>query len=120
DNAYDANPVYRVATSVNHQLIAPPRKCNAHVRDTRRNCSERIRSLDLCANPLTHCGMGDNFGRKLLHERKQIERNFGNATMDGLNAPPPWIRTPRRIAQWVASKLIQRMMRQLEINELRR
>ncbi len=119
DNAYDANPVYRAAADVNHQLIAPPRKANAHVRDTKRNCPQRIRSLDLCANPLAHCGLGDNFGRQLLHARKQIERNFGHAAMDGLDAPPPWVRTPRRLAPWAAAKLIQRMMRQLEIKGVR-
>ncbi|MBV8781571.1 MAG: hypothetical protein JO353_09255 [Phycisphaerae bacterium] len=119
DNGYDANPVYLHAAGANHQLIAPPRRANAEVRDTRRNSAERIRSLELCANPLAHCGLGENLGWQLLRERKQIERNLGNAAMDGLFAPPPWVRTPHRVATWVAAKLIQRMMRQLEIKRLR-
>jgi len=119
DNAYDANPVYRAAAAVNHQLIAPPRRANAHVRDTRRNCPQRIRSLDICANPLSHCGLGESFGLGLLRQRKQIERDLGHAVMDGLYAPPPWVRRPHRVAAWAAAKLIQRMMRQVELLELR-
>jgi len=119
DNGYDGNPLYRQAAEVNHQLVAPPRRSNAHVRDVRRNSAERIRSLDLCADPLQACGIDDSFGRSLLRERSQIERNFGNAVMSGLHAPPPWVRTPHRVAIWVAAKLIQRMMRQIEIEGLR-
>jgi hypothetical protein len=119
DNGYDANPVYRQAHGVNHQLIAPPRKSNAHVRDLRRNSKERIRSLDLCADPLKHCGERDLFAASIRHERAEIERNFGNATMSGLTHPPPWVRRPRRLATWTAAKLALRMMRQLEIEGLR-
>ena len=123
DNGYDANPVYRrAAAAANHQLVAPPRRANAHVRDVRRNSAERIRSLDLCACPLRHCGLGGAdacFGTWLRGRRGEIERNFGNATMDGLDAPPPRVRTPRRLAPWAAAKLIQRMMRQVEIAGLK-
>lgn len=119
DNGYDGNPLYRQASELNHQLVAPPRPSNAHVRDVRRNSAERIRSLDLCADPLKACGVHDTFGRSLMRERGQIERNFGNAAMNGLYAPPPWVRTPHRVAIWVAAKLIQRMMRQIEIEGLR-
>jgi hypothetical protein len=115
DNGYDANAVHRVARAANHQLIAPPRKSNAHVRDTRRCTPERIRALDICANPLQHCGLGESFGLSLLRQRGQVERNFGNATMDGLSSPPPWVRTPHRVATWAAAKIIQRMLRQIEI-----
>jgi hypothetical protein len=118
DNGYDANPVYRAAAAANHQLIAPPRRGNAHVRDVRRNTPQRIRSLDICANPLGHCGLGESFGLGLLRRRKQVERNFGHLVMDGLHAPPAWVRTPHRVAAWVAAKLVQRMARQLEIKGL--
>lgn len=119
DNGYDANAVYRCAATVaNHQLVAPPRASNAHVRDVRRNSKERIRSLDICACPLQHCGLGSaraSFPAALRASRTDIERCFGNTAMDGMYAPPPWVRTPRRTATWVAMKLIQRMLRQLEI-----
>jgi hypothetical protein len=115
DNAYDANPVYRKAWSVNHQLIAPPRRNNATVRDTRRNCPQRIRSLDICANPMGYGRSRLSVGLEVLSRRGQIERDFGNVTMDGLYAPPPWVRTPHRMATWAVAKLIQRMARQTEI-----
>ena len=119
DNGYDANPVHRQASAVNHQLVAPPRRSNAHVRDVKRNCRERIRSLDLCADPLRHCGQPDLFAASLINGRAQIERNFGHAVMNGLFAPPPWVRTPHRVANWAAAKLIQTMMRQVEIAGVR-
>ena len=115
DNGYDANAVHRQARAANHRLIAPPRPSNAHVRDVKRNEPERIRSLDLFANPLQHCGLADGFGRYLINARAPIERHFGNATMQGLSAPPPWVRTPHRVAAWTGAKLIQTMQRKLEI-----
>jgi hypothetical protein len=118
DNGYDANAVYQQAWQANHQLVAPPRPSNAGVRDVRRNTSQRIRSLDLCANPLGHCGLGEGFGGWLQRQREQLERNFGNATMCGLYAPPPWVRTPHRVAAWAAAKIIQCMLRQVEIARL--
>jgi len=119
DNAYDANTLYQQAAAMNHQLIAPPQKARAHVRDLRRNRPERIRSLDLCADPLQHCGRPDDFARAIRSGRVQIERNFGNAAMSGLWGLPPWVRTPHRVAVWVAAKLILRMLRQLEIAGVR-
>lgn len=119
DNGYDANAVYQQASAVNHQLIAPPRPSNAHVRDVRRNTPQRIRSLDLFADPLRHCGLKQGFASSLVRARGQVERNFGNLVMAGLWAPPPWVRTPHRVAAWAAAKLIQRMMRQVEIDGIR-
>lgn len=119
DNGYDANPVHTIAAGVNHQLVAPPRRSNAEVRDVQRNSPQRIRALDICANPLQHCGLGQSFGASLRRQRDQIERNFGNATMTGLGSPPPWVRRPHRVAAWAAAKLVQRMVRQVELQRLR-
>jgi hypothetical protein len=115
DNGYDANAVHRQAAEANHQLIAPPRRGNAHVRDVRRNSGQRIRSLDAYTDPLKHCGQPSEFAASIIDERGQIERNFGNAVMHGLDTPPPWVRRPHRVALWVIAKLIQTMLRQLEI-----
>lgn len=115
DNQYDANPVHAAAARVNHQLVAPPRKANAQVRDARRNTPARLRSLELCANPLAVCGMGPSFGLEVLRERKGIERTFGHLVMLGLHAPPPWVRGPRRVAAWTGAKLCIQMIRLLQI-----
>src|SRR5690606_38221344 len=90
DNGYDANALHRLARSVGYQLLAPPRKSNWHVRDTRRNDPSRIRALDDLSNPLSRCGQSRSFGQELFASRKQIERTFGNLVMDGLYALPPW------------------------------
>lgn len=119
DNQYDANPVHAAAAAANHQLLAPPRKANAHVRDKRRNTAARLRSMDLCGNPLAACGARDTFGGELLGERRGIEQNFGHAAMLGLGSPPPWVRRPRRVALWVAAMLVLQLIRQLEIQRLR-
>ena len=115
DNQYDANPVHAAAAAANHQLVAPPRAANAEVRDTRRNCAARLRSLELCANPLAACGLGPSFGLDVLRERKGIERTFGHLAMLGLFAPPPWVRRPHRVATWVVVKRCLQMVRLLEI-----
>jgi len=115
DNGYDANATHLISRGVNHQLLAPPRKSNRHVRDTRRNDPARIRSLDALANPLKHCGLGRSFAQEVFAERTQIERNFGNLVMDGLQSPPPWVRRPHRVSAWIAAKIIQRTDRALQI-----
>jgi hypothetical protein len=115
DNQYDANPLHAAAAAANHQLIAPPRAANAEVRDARRNTPGRLRSLELCANPLAACGCGPSFGLDLLRERKGIERTFGHLATLGLYAPPPWVRHPGRTAAWVAAMLVIQMVRLLQI-----
>jgi hypothetical protein len=119
DNAYDANKVHVLTQLMNHQLVAPPRMTNQGVRDARRNSPARLRSLDML-NRWLYPGDKNTFGQSLLQSRGQIERSFGHAVMLGMNAPPPWVRTPRRIATWVSGKLIQSMLRLREIEELRR
>jgi hypothetical protein len=118
DNQYDANPVHAAAAAANHQLVAPPRKANAEVRDKRRNHPARLRSLELCANPLKACGLGPSFGLDVLRLRKGVERTYGHLVMLGLHAPPPWVRRPRRVALWVAAKLVTQMIRLLQIKGL--
>lgn len=115
DNQYDANPVHAAAAAANHQLVAPPRAANAEVRDAKRNCAARLRSLELCANPLAACGLGPSFGLDVLRGRKAIERTFGHLAMLGMFAPPPWVRRPHRLATWVAVKLSIQMDRLLQI-----
>jgi len=114
DNGYDANKVHLKAESAGHQLVAPPRNSNKHVRDRRRNCGARIRSLELCDSPLQACGQRQWFGKAILAERVSVERLFSQLCFDGLDAPPPWVRTPHRMAQWTAVKLLVRLLRQAQ------
>jgi len=111
DNGFDANPLHAAAATVNHQLVAPPRKSNRAVRDTKRNRRERIRSLDLCANALRRSGQRQWFGGAVMRERVVVERSFSQLAFDGMHAPPPWVRRPHRVCNWVACKLIIRMFK---------
>ena len=114
DNGYDANKLHQKAQDCQHQLVAPPRQSNHNVRDLRRNCPARLRSLDLCDSPLFACGQSSVFGKGILKERVKIERLFSQLCFDGLDAPPPWVRTPHRVAQWTAVKLLIRLLKQAQ------
>ncbi len=118
DNAYDANPVHRLAATHGHQLVAPPRRSNAGVYDPKRSLPQRLRALEML-DPLLHRDPGESFGRHLMRQRKAIERALGHAAGQGLFAPPPWVRRPHRVATWAAGKLIQTMIRQREIEGIK-
>lgn len=111
DNAYDSNELHLAAAAQNHQLIAPPREVNQGVRDVKHNVPQRLRALDLLDeqnNPLKHCGISDAglFGVELYNQREAVESSFGELTQMGLSHLPPWVRGPRRVAIWCASKLL--------------
>lgn len=117
DNGYDSNNLHQTATRNGHQLVAPCRPGNRGVYDRRRSTPMRLRALEML-DPLLHPGGRESFGQTLMRGRQQIERNFGHAAMLGMNAPPPWVRRPHRVALWTAAKLIFSMCRlqQLERN----
>ncbi len=111
DNAYDDNDLYDLAAARGHQLVAPPRACNAGVRDTRYNGGARLRGLDLSDSPLRACGADSGLGRALHDYRETAESCFGELTGAGLNYLPVWVRGPRRVALWVAGKLLAQAAR---------
>jgi hypothetical protein len=105
DNAFDSNDLYMLASSVNHQLVSPPRQCNKGVRDVKHNCAPRLRGLDIIDSPLENFGM-PTFGQQLYNQRQRIESGFGGLTHMGLGALPAWVRTPHRVALWSAGKIL--------------
>lgn len=105
DNAYDTNLCHQHASNRNHQMVAPPRFTNRHVRDARYNCRERLRTLDLLASPLERCGMPNQFGIAIYNARTSIESSFSELSKHGLNYLPAWVRGPRRVALFTAAKL---------------
>jgi hypothetical protein len=52
--------------------------------------------------------------------RSDIERRLGNLCCfgGGLAPLPAWVRTPHRVARWVAAKLIINGLRQCRLQEL--
>lgn len=105
DNAYDTNDCHGSATPTGHQLVAPARSANRHVRDAKHNRPERLRALDLLASPLERCGRPNAFGVALYNAREPAESCFGELSMRGLNYLPAWVRGPRRVALFTAAKL---------------
>ncbi len=115
DNAYDTNDCHGSAASAGHQLVAPARFKNRHVRDAKHNRPERLRALDLLASPLeTACGEPNAFGIALYNAREPAESCFGELSMRGLNYLPAWVRGPRRVALFTAAKLTLHAQRCLE------
>jgi len=106
DNAYDTNELHKKAAQMNHQLVAPARACNKGVRDTKYNCPERIRALDMLDSPLEKCGLEPKFGQQLYNGRQEIESGYGGLTMLGLHYLPARVRGPRRVALWAAGKIL--------------
>jgi hypothetical protein len=114
DNAYDTNECHARASSADHQLVAPPRFVNRHVRDAKHNRPERLRALDLLASPLERCGEPGRFGIALYNLRERAESCFGELSIKGLNYLPAWVRGPRRVALFTAAKLILQAQRCLQ------
>ena len=111
DNAYDNNDLHKKSADKNHQLVAPARACNKGVRDTKYNCPQRLRALDMLDSPLEKCGLEPKFGKELYNGRQPVESGYGGLTMQGLHYLPAWARGPRRVALWAAGKVLLHTLR---------
>ena len=119
DNEYDGNEVYDAAAAAadapGAQLVTTPRRVRPKGLGHRRQSPHRLRSLAMTDNPLAACGAGPSFGQTLVTARVAVERrwglmgNFGG----GLGPLPNWVRRPRRVALWVAGKILIYMAREV-------
>lgn len=100
DANYDSNLLHAVAGRQGMQLVTMRRFAGRGL-GRRPQRSERLRSVEMVEGP-------SGFGAALLEERDAIERCFGNLTSfdAGLGPLPSWVRTHRRVTQWVHAKLI--------------
>lgn len=119
DNSYDGNGLHLKAWENRHQMLTPTRKGKESKRDLRRTPRPRLRSQDMLDPRLKHHAE-ESFGQGLMRSRKAIERHFGHQVMLGMQAPPPWVRTPHRVATWAAGKMIQSMCRLQQLKKMRR
>lgn len=103
DTAYDANVLYDLAHEAGHQLLAAKRQKKKGIGH-RRQSPYRLRSIELMKN---------RFGKTLYALRGQIERNFGSLVNfgGGLTCLPAWVRTFRRVRNWVHAKILVRAAR---------
>jgi len=120
DNEYDGNETYDAAAAAPNapgaQLVTTPRRTRPKGLGHRRQSPYRLRSLALTDDPLAACGLpGPSFGQSLVAARVAVERrwglmgNFGG----GLGPLPNWVRRPRRVALWVAGKILIYMAREV-------
>jgi hypothetical protein len=107
DNAYDTNRLYDLAAKKGCQLLAPGRPSSKGFGKHPQSPA-RIAGHARLDNPLSVTGQTQSFGTSMLKSRIGIEQSFAYMTnvAGGLTALPNWVRRPRRVALWVAVKLL--------------
>jgi hypothetical protein len=103
DGNYDSNELHRVCEARGQlQLVTPRRYGPGRGTGHREQSAGRLRSIALTEAPLP------GLGKRLLSDRSEIERQFGNLVNwgGGLNGLPAWVRTHRRVRRWVQAKLV--------------
>lgn len=122
DALLDSNPLHEACSACGLQLLAP-RKGPGTGLGHRDHSPARLRSIELLESPAP----GDPpsagrapFARDLYAMRAAIERRLGNLCCfgGGLAPLPAWVRTPHRVARWVAAKLVINGLRQCRLQGL--
>ena len=111
DGEYDASYLYDRAFKQGYQLVSPCRKAKKPGSGKHYQSPHRLHCIDL---------LGHEYGQKLYQARREIERDFGNATAfgGGLAPLPAWVRGLRRVHTWVWAKLLINAVRILNHNDL--
>jgi len=104
DGNYDSNRLHEVCGARvpgGLQLVTPRRYGPGNGTGHRKQTPGRLRSIELTETPTA------GFGPRLLADRAEVERRFGNLTnwWGGLSCLPAWVRTHRRVYRWVQAKL---------------
>lgn len=108
DAAFDKNPLYELAGGRGIQLVASS-KASAKGLGHRSHSVHRLRAKTLLGGPI---------GRRLMHLRGRIERQFGTlSTLHlGLTPLPGWVRHLSRVGRWcqlkIASYTLNRIQQQ--------
>ena len=113
DAGFDSNRLHATCDHCRCQLVSPRRKPQTNLGHGRHE-PQRLRSIEMLEWPALLGTAPSPFARDLYAMRGQIERDYGNLCGfgGGLQPLPSWVRTPHRVALWVAAKLV--------INGLRR
>lgn len=103
DSNYDANHLYQCAGENGHKLLAPRRR-GAKALGHRRHSPHRREAVERAQSPSPYVG-------QLLQQRRAVETRFAHLTnfAGGLTCLPPWVRRPRRVALWIAGKILIRL-----------
>ena len=98
DNQFDSNSLYDLAGTRSIQLIVRRRK-NVRGIARGRHSPYRLKAIDMMNRP---------FAQSLINARRRIETTYAQLTClaFGLAPLPNWVRTARRVKNWVRTKLI--------------
>ena len=136
DALLDSNPLHEACAACGIQLVAPRKKPGAGLGHRKGGHSPgRLRSIALLESPApgdlpgalpgnpaaaAAAGRRAPFARELYAMRADIERRLGNLCGfgGGLAPLPAWVRRPRRVARWVAAKLVINGLRQCRLQGL--
>jgi hypothetical protein len=102
DSNYDSNKLHAVCDQRGQlQLVMRRRYGPGHGTGHRTQSPGRLRCIARTENPFPA------FANRLLAERAEIERRYGQLTNwgGGLSCLPAWVRTHRRVRRWVQAKL---------------
>jgi hypothetical protein len=113
DANYDSNKLHRACDERGDlQLVTPRRYGPGNGTGHRQQAAGRLRCIALTEGPFPA------FAKRLLLDRAEVERQFGNLVNwgGGLNGLPAWVRTHRRVRRWVQAKLaLARLKRDTEL-----
>jgi hypothetical protein len=98
DNIFDSNALYDRAGAQSIQLLVRRRK-NVRGIGHHRHSPYRLKAIEMMQRP---------FAQSLLAARRRIESVYSQFTClaFGLAPLPNWVRTARRVTNWVRTKLI--------------
>jgi hypothetical protein len=98
DNAFDSNMLYDLAGERSIQLLVRRRKNVQGVGHIRQS-PHRLKAIEMMQRP---------FAQSLIEARRRIETTYAQLTSlaFGLAPLPSWVRTARRVKNWVRTKLI--------------
>ncbi len=107
DRNYDSNPLHTEARRHGIQLVAPRRYGPEKNLGHRPHDPARLRCRDLLENTVSP------FGRELHTQRKRVEYFFAHLCSGAcsLSCLPSWVRSHRRVRDWVRVKLILRQLK---------
>lgn len=119
DALHDSNPLHAACRACGCQLVAPRKRPGTGLGH-RAHDPGRVRSVEMLEWPVRLGTTRSAFARGLYALRGDIERRYGNLTGfgGGLQPLPSWVRTPHRVALWVAAKFVINGLRQCRLKGL--
>lgn len=108
DRIYDSMRLYDLAEARGQSFFARPRT-GASGKSHQRHSVTRLEALKIAQS---------SAAAALFAGRNTIERTFAHLTSNscGLLSLPSWVRTPHRVAAWLAAKLLTNLDRQYQIH----